>query len=303
MQVDGVLVAVLRILGQGPQRDLLQFLRDLPVVGAWGQDLNVAHLLQGGEVALTKEEALAGDHLVQADSHGEDVGAAVQGQAPHLLGRHIAELALEDASLGLGRLAHRLGDAEVHQLHLSLERDEDVLGADVAVDQVHLPAGVVPLVMGVVQPLADLHDDEGGLGDGHDLAHGSTAVEDGPQVLAVDVFQGDEVGAVHFAQVEDLGDVGVVQLDRDLGLIDEHGDELFIFCDVGQDLLDRDEALKPLHAVGLTTEDLGHTSNGDPLKEVVFSERYRPLHFRPSAWQWVEKKGAKSVSDSISVII
>ena len=59
---------------------------------------------------------------------GEDVGAAVEGQAADLLGRHVGELALERAGAGLARLLGRLGDAEVDDLDVALPRDEDILG-------------------------------------------------------------------------------------------------------------------------------------------------------------------------------
>ena len=41
--------------------------------------------------------ALAGEHLVEDDAQREDVAAPIERQAAHLLGRHVAELALEDA--------------------------------------------------------------------------------------------------------------------------------------------------------------------------------------------------------------
>jgi len=52
------------------------------------------------------------------------------------------------------------------------------------------------------------------------------------EVAPVHVLQGDEVAVVDFAEIEDLRDVGVVQLDGDLRLVDEHRDELFVLSDV-----------------------------------------------------------------------
>ncbi len=120
MQVDGVLVAVVDVLRERLEDDLLELLGDAAVVGARRQDLDVADLLERREVALAQEQPLAGEQLVEHDAEGEDVAAPVERQAAHLLGRHVAELALEDAGLGLARLAGRLGDAEVDELDLAL---------------------------------------------------------------------------------------------------------------------------------------------------------------------------------------
>jgi len=278
VEVDRVLVAIVHVLGQRLEDDPLELVGDLPVVRRRRQDLDVADLLEGREVALADEEALAGQQLVQDDAAGEDVGAPIDRQAAHLLGRHVPELALEDAGLGLGALAGRLGDAEVDQLHLALERDEDVLRADVAVDEVELAAGLVALVVRVVEALADLHDDEAGLRHRHRLALGAAAIEDRAQVAAVDVLERDVVAAIDDAEVEDLGDVRVVQLHRDLRLVDEHLDELFVLRDVRKDALHGDEALEALDAVRLGPEDLRHPADVDPLEEVVLAEGNRLLH-------------------------
>ncbi len=92
--------------------------------------------------------------------------------------------------------------------------------------------------MGVVEALADLHDDVASLLDGHDLALAAQAVEDRAQVLAVDVLERDEITVVDLTEVEDLGDVRVLELHGDLRLVDEHRDELFVLGDVRQDALD-----------------------------------------------------------------
>ena len=86
------------------------------------------------------------------------------------------------------------------------------------------------------------------------------------QVAAVDVLERDVVAAVDDAEVEDLRDVRVVQLDRELRLLDEHADELFVLRDVRQDALDRDEPLEALDAERLRAEHLGHAADVDPLE-------------------------------------
>ena len=55
--------------------------------------------------------------------------------------------------------AARLGDAEVGDLHLALERQQDVLGRHVAVDDAQRPHLVVAASVRVVEPFRDLGRD------------------------------------------------------------------------------------------------------------------------------------------------
>ena len=190
-----------------------------------------------------------------------------------MLGRHVAELAFENSGLGLGCLAGRLGDAEVDELDLALVSNQHVLWRDVAVDEIERPPLGVALVVRVVQPLANLHDHEAHLSLGHGLGVPVQVVEDAPQVAPVDILEGDEVRVVHLTEIEDLGDVRVLQLHRDLRLVDEHRDELFVLGDVGEDALERNDSLEALHAHDLCLEHLGHAPDVDTFEEVVLSER------------------------------
>ena len=178
----------------------------------------------------------------------------------------------------LRALAGRLRDSEVDQLDLALERHEHVLRADVAVHERQLPTRLVALVVRVIEALAHLHHDEARLRDRHRLAAAAAAIEDVAEVAPVDVLERDVVAGIDDAEIEDLGDVRVVQLNRDLRLVDEHLDELFVLRDVRQDALDRDEPFEALDAVGLGAKDLGHTSDVDALEQVVLAERDRLLH-------------------------
>src|SRR5262249_9803390 len=103
-------------------------------------------------------------------------------------------------------------------------------------------------------------------------------VEDRAQVLAVDELERDEEGIVDFAEIEDLGDVRVAELHRDLRLIDEHLDELFVLGDVGEDALDREEALEALDPEGFGLEHLGHPAHVYTLEQVVLTKRDGFLH-------------------------
>ena len=63
----------------------------------------------------------------------------------------------------------------------------------------------------------------------------------------------------------------MVELRRELGLVREHRDEVFVVGQVRQDLLDRDDLLEALDA-GARLVDLGHPAAGDPLQELVLAE-------------------------------
>ena len=75
----------------------------------------------------------------------------------------------------------------------------------------------------------------------------------------------------------------MVELGRQLGLIDEHADELFVARQVGQDSLDGDGLLEPLETEHAGLVDLGHPPGRDVLFEDVLAEgrsrgnRRRPL--------------------------
>ena len=94
----------------------------------------------------------------------------------------------------------------------------------------------------------------------------AAAVEDAAQVTPVDVLESDVVATVDDAEIEDLRDVGVVELDGELGLLDEHADELFVLRDVRQDALDGDQTFEALDAERLRSEHLGHPADVDPLE-------------------------------------
>ena len=111
------------------------------------------------------------------------------------------------------------------------------------------------------------------------------AILDLEHVLAPDVLHGDEVRVVDAAELEDLADVGVVQLAADLGLIDEHLDEVGVLRHRRQDALDGEDLLEALDAEGLGLEDLGHAANADALEQDVLAEwdRLPQLGLAPSA--------------------
>ena len=281
VELAGRLPAVRRLPGQGPHQDVVELLRDAGHHLRGRSHLGVADLLQGGEVALAGEEPVGRQHLVHAGADGEDVRAVVDGEPTHLLRAHVAELALEHAGLSLGRPRRRLRDAEVDQLHRALVAHEDVLRGDVPVDQVQRLTTPVPLGVRVLERLTHPPGDVRDHRRRHALPHLAKAIHDLEQILTPDVLHRDVVGVPDLPELVDRDDARVVQVAGDLGLIDEHLDEVLVLRHGREDSLDRDDLLEALDAEGLRQEDLGHPSDRDAIEKQVLSERDDPL---PRRW-------------------
>jgi hypothetical protein len=148
--------------------------------------------------ARALERAPAREHLVEDRPQGEDVGAVVDGLAPHLLRRHVAHrpdhrararppreggqaggVARVDGLLALGQL----GEAEVQDLDEPVARHEQVLRLQVAVHD--------PVLVGRGEASRDLQPVvEGAVRRQRRLA------EAGPQRLALEQLRDDVVGPV-----------------------------------------------------------------------------------------------------------
>ena len=168
--------------------------------------------------------------------------------AQRLLGRHVRDLALDDAGRGLLALALRLGDAEVGQLDLALIADQHVVRADVAVDDAQRLA-VARLGVRVGQRAADAGGDVQAERGRPDDARRVRALQDLLEVPAVDQLQRQEVAPAGDAQVQHLRDVAVLQAHRDVRLVEHHVAELRIGRIRRQDPLEDDRLLEPLGAV------------------------------------------------------
>ena len=179
------------------------------------------HCVHDLGLRLALEDHLTGERLVQASAEREDIGAPVERAAQPLLGRHVADLALDHAGLGVVRAPGRLGDAEVEQLHATVVAHHDVVRADVAVHEVQGPPLGVARRVRVVQRLGALRD--------HARQHHVVEVRlahRAPQQLvergAVHPLHGDEPGAVLLADLVDLAQVGMEQAHHDARLVEEH---------------------------------------------------------------------------------
>ena len=196
---------------------------------------------------------------------------------PHACsGAHVEELAAQRPPVGVRGLGRGLGDAEVHELHLALERDQDVLGADVAVHDLHRPPLLVLLAVGVLEGGADLAHHAQAQVEGHAQPLLPRALHDRAQVAAVDVLHRDVVALLDPPEVEDLHDARVGEARHHLGLVDEHVEELLVVGEVGQDALQRHDLLEALDARPLRLEDLGHAADRHAVEELVGPEAVVP---------------------------
>src|SRR4029079_194907 len=105
------------------------------------------------------------------------------------------------------------------------------------------------------------------------------SIEQHPQVLATHALEREVVAEVDLADVEDFGDVRVIELARDGGLVAEHLDELFILGDRRKDALDGDQSLA--RAI-MGAEHLCHAPDVDALGELVGAKRLRAIHGAPT---------------------
>ena len=168
-----------------------------------------------------------------------------------------------------GRLGVRGGgDAEVEELGRVALVEEDVLGLDVAVDEVRRG--------GELEAVGDVHADL------HDqrlverLRLGDHLVE----VLAADELHHDVGLALLLAEGVDLGDVGVVELGGGLRLAAEGGEELRRVAEAPQHHLDGDDAGERL-VVGAV--DAAHAAAAEAVEQQVVAQPAGHAHLAAAA--------------------
>ncbi len=146
-------------------------------------------------------------------------------------------------------------------------------------NEAHLLVFEVALAVRVVERGGDLRGDEQRELRLHRLSALLAAAEDGFQIVAIDVLHGDVVGVLDLAEVVDVDDVVVVELRGQLGLIDEHLDEVLVVRQMGKDLLDGDRLLESFDAAHPRLPDLGHAARGDLLDHHVLAELHAVRDF------------------------
>ena len=159
----------------------------------------VEDALHRGEAVLRQERGAAGEHLIEEDPQGEEVRPGIGRLAARLLGRH-HPVGAEDRSFAGQRLFGLLEgtrrpprDAEVGDLRSSVDREQHVLGLEIAVHHA--------LPVGAGEPFGE--------GEGNGQSFGDRQrprLQEPVERGAGHVLHHDVVGAAFAEQVVDLHD-------------------------------------------------------------------------------------------------
>ena len=126
----------------------------------WQRRTTRREQVQRPERVVRVVRGLAREEVVEGRAERPEVRAPIDLAAERLLGGHVLDLALEDAGVRLpGQPVARLGDPEVDDLGHALHADEDVVRADVAVDDLQRLAVVAAQLVRLVQPRAGVGED------------------------------------------------------------------------------------------------------------------------------------------------
>ncbi len=216
---------------------------------------------------LRIEGRAAGQQLIEQHAQAVDVAARVNVQPAHLrlLGAHVGRRADELVQLRIDRRVGqpalgRLGDAEINHLghrHAIVQRDQDVRGLDVAVDDA--------LLVRVLDGVADLDEQVKPFPGAEAVLVAVVGDADAP-----DQFH-DEVGAARLggAGVEHLGDVGMVHHGQSLPLgLEARDHRLGVHAQ-----LDDLQRHAPAHRFGLLGDiDDAATAFADFLQQLVAAD-------------------------------
>ncbi len=131
--------------------DAAEFGMDGGVVFFGGSDGGFEDGLNGFGLIFAFKESSIGAHLVKDDPEGKDIGGGFDGLSRDLFGGHIAQSAFEHARAGAVFLGGGFGDTEVDDLDDAVEGDQEVVGADVAVDDAEGAAHLVGGAVGIMK--------------------------------------------------------------------------------------------------------------------------------------------------------
>ena len=282
-QLLAVRVAVLEVGRQRLQGDAIQLGRHAPRALGRRDQLGVPHAPQqllGGVLILgrarrapRREELPAGEQLPENDAGGVEIGAAVDLLAARLLGRHVADLAVDDPGRGLLDLQGGRRQPEVGQPHLAAVREQHVRRRDVPVHQLD-----VAEVVRVVEAARHLARQVGGDVDRKGDPLLGAAVPGGAEIAPLDVVHRQVDLAAGLSRVEHRDQVPVREAHDHLGLVAE-ALQVFLVRQVRQDRLD-DAELGAVLRPRQRQIERAHPAAGQRLEEDVLTEPAREfVHF------------------------
>ncbi len=224
-----------------------------------------AHRLRG---RISPEGALRREHFVQDCAETEDIGAVINGLAPHLFRGHVAHRAHHRARVRVAGHGRRIGvvsrpggrslprQAEVEDLDATVLRDEDVVRLEVPMDD--------PLVVGGREAAGDLQRIFDGLARG-ERSSGQARAER----LAIEQLHDRVCGLALLPEVVDGQDVWMGERGHGLGLALEAREGLGIVREVGREHLDGNLSAELLVAGAV---DLAHATRAEQGEDLVRTE-------------------------------
>lgn len=119
-----------------------------------------------GSDIFAHKEAFEGADLEKQVAHRKDIGTMVEFASVALFGGHIKDLAFGHTRLGLVFLDTTFCDSKIGEFDFAFATQKDVIGAEIAVNEVKgLPIGIVGGV-GVLESFEDLTNDVNADGKG-----------------------------------------------------------------------------------------------------------------------------------------
>ena len=188
--------------------------------------------VHGVPVGLSVGGSLTGQHPIGGDAEGVDVGARVEDLAPDLLRGHERDFASQVAGLCLRAAQISFGNSEVQNLGDPVFADHEIVGADVAVNQMNQPPQLVGEGVGSVEAKGCISDGANDDVRGYSAHLFPRRSREAVQGQTIDVLHRDEELAAFFGQLIDLHDVWVADPGGHLGFASEHLHELLVGSEV-----------------------------------------------------------------------
>jgi hypothetical protein len=257
------------IAREGAEEDGAHVVGDAVARAIDDRHVGVADAQQDVELLAAAEERPQDQRLGQHDPDGEQIAALVEIATDDLLGRHVAELALELPGVRPTLDLRGARDAEVGQLHRAGAIDQHVARRYVPVHELERPALVVARVVRVVEGAEDREHHVQAHVERQLLALRRGRADDARAGGAVDVLHRHVELTVLLAEVEDLDDVRVAQARTHPRLVDEHRHEVRIARVLRQDSFDRNDLLEAVRPPTSSKVDLRHTARSDPPEQLV----------------------------------
>ena len=173
------------------------------------------------------------------------------------------ELPLDDAAFCLLASLAGLRDAKIDEFDLAFIGQKNILWTDIPVNQVEWAPVIIQFVVSVVEAGGHLLTDESNhVERERNMAFGAVH-HHLIDIFSVDELHGDEIHIFDAAKIENLGNVDVIELHRDLSFIDKHIDELLVLHKSGVNHFESEIFFKPTNTRRLGKIDLRHSAYTD----------------------------------------